>query len=239
MKETVTIWDAATGQPLTALSKRRNTAWTRLAFRPDGRQLGANGIGLDVWDLAAGREAVSLHGHGSLVHDVAFSPDGRRLASASSDHTVKVWDMPTGTDVLTLRGHTVDVRAVAFRPDGHLLASASIDGTVKVWDARPVGPKPDRFFDDETGNLMRVRVLIEEVLPSSEAERQGLQAGDVILAYEGSNVLSAFQFASARKAESKDGGLKPLEVRRDGRVLTVHVGSGQLGVRLSEVPVPE
>ena len=66
---------------------------------------------------------------------MAFSPDGKRLASASQDETVKVWDAATGQETLTLKGHTSGVMSVAFSPDGKRLASASMDGTVKVWDA--------------------------------------------------------------------------------------------------------
>ena len=66
---------------------------------------------------------------------MAFSPDGKRLASASTDRTVKVWDAATGQETLTLKGHTDQVTSVAFSPDGQRLASASDDETVKVWDA--------------------------------------------------------------------------------------------------------
>ena len=66
---------------------------------------------------------------------MAFSPDGKRLASASRDETVKVWDAATGQETLTLKGHTGGVTSVAFSPDGKRLASASEDETVKVWDA--------------------------------------------------------------------------------------------------------
>ncbi|KAF2186301.1 hypothetical protein K469DRAFT_664193 [Zopfia rhizophila CBS 207.26] len=77
----------------------------------------------------------TLKGHSSYVNAVAFSPDGKALASASSDRTVKLWDEGTGAVLQTLEGHSGTVWAVAFSPDGKVLASASSDRTVKLWDA--------------------------------------------------------------------------------------------------------
>jgi WD40 repeat protein len=67
---------------------------------------------------------------------VAFSADGKRLASAGEDKTVKVWDAQTGQEQLTLKGHADRVYSVAFSPDGKRIASASWDMTVKVWEAQ-------------------------------------------------------------------------------------------------------
>jgi len=81
--------------------------------------------------------------HSGGVISVAFSPDGRLLASGSFDRTVKIWDVATGKGVRTLAGHTTLVNSVAFSPDGKLLASSGAsEGTVRVWDLA-------------TGNLVR------------------------------------------------------------------------------------
>ncbi len=74
-------------------------------------------------------------GHFFAVNSVAWSPDGKRIASASDDGTVQVWDALTGGHVFPYRGHTLAVYAVAWSPDGKRIASASDDETVQVWDA--------------------------------------------------------------------------------------------------------
>ncbi|SLM37979.1 g-protein beta wd-40 repeats containing, partial [Lasallia pustulata] len=81
----------------------------------------------------------TLEGHSDQVNSVAFSPDGKQLASGSDDETVRIWDVAMGATLQTLEGHSDQVNSVAFSPDGKQLASGSDDETVRLWDV-PTGP---------------------------------------------------------------------------------------------------
>lgn len=74
-------------------------------------------------------------GHSGRIWDAAYAPDGKRIASASSDRTVQVWDAAGSGTLYTYTGHADSVYAVAWSPDGARVASASFDKTVQVWDA--------------------------------------------------------------------------------------------------------
>ncbi|MEG4005324.1 AAA-like domain-containing protein [Microcoleus sp. Pol1C5] len=83
--------------------------------------------------VSAVKERNHLEGHSNSVNSVALSPDGKTLASASSDNTIKLWHLESQKPIATLTGHSNSVNSVAFSPDGKTLASASSDNTIKLW----------------------------------------------------------------------------------------------------------
>jgi WD40 repeat protein len=156
----IALWDLTTGKPVRELGMKAPHV-RALAFSADGRLLAAGGgynsdaaendnIRVGLWDLATGRPLRTMEGHTGGITAIAFSPDGRRLASCSHDSTVRLWETATGMQVRILRvrddspgvsgpvgtkGLSLGgVLTIAFSPDGKLLATGSADGTVRFWD---------------------------------------------------------------------------------------------------------
>jgi WD40 repeat protein/tRNA A-37 threonylcarbamoyl transferase component Bud32 len=141
----LSVWDARDGRPLQSFSSG-STPFSAVAFSPDGKIL-AGAIGdvddlptsragkVILWDTADWKALRTLLGHDTALASVVFSPDGKQLATASRDQTIKIWNPATGQEIRTLRGHVARISYVRYGPDGRWLASASHDGSVRVWDA--------------------------------------------------------------------------------------------------------
>jgi WD40 repeat protein len=112
-----------------------------------------------LWDAAQNPPlSTTLAGHTNLVNSTTFSPDGRIIASASYDQSIRLWDVRSRSPVATLNGHTETVNTLSFRGQDGLLASGSEDGTVRFWDVaaqQPVGVL-------ETGHTSGVKSLFEK-----------------------------------------------------------------------------
>jgi WD40 repeat protein/serine/threonine protein kinase len=136
------VWDAKTGKerlPFPVKEMIRS-----LVFSTDSKRLASvagdrpgGEWAVKVWEAETAKElkSISLLAQASVVAAVAYNPDGKHLAIASYDGTVKVWEVEAGKAQLTLQGHSGGTSSVAYNADGTRLASAGYDRTVKVWDA--------------------------------------------------------------------------------------------------------
>ena len=112
-------------------------------YSPDGGFLasGSSDYTVRLWDSITGQHKLTVKGHTGPIFSVAYSPNGRTLASGSGqlffgnrDNTVRLWDASTGANRAILIGHTGSVTSLAYSPDGSTLASGSWDDTVRLWD---------------------------------------------------------------------------------------------------------
>jgi WD40 repeat protein len=139
------LWDFTTGREIVTKTIEGLYVNT-IRFSRDAKRVAVvgNRFGLmtgevHVLDTTNAREVWSLRGHTLNVTDADFSPDGRRLVTASADTTVRFWDLGTGQEILKLSGDPL-VTTVRLVSGCRRLIGGSMDRTIRVWDATPLAP---------------------------------------------------------------------------------------------------
>ncbi len=163
--KTIRFWDVETGQTVRVLRTPAGPGAVgdllAGALSPDGKTLAVAG-----WGHVENRERVvgvylialpggglrTLKGHTDAVECLAFSADGKRLASGSQDRTIRIWDVATGECVQTLHGHREAVMSVAFAPARRRLVSVSLDRTGRIWSLEK--GKEEAVLEGHTGMVL-------------------------------------------------------------------------------------
>ncbi|GCE27525.1 hypothetical protein KDA_30090 [Dictyobacter alpinus] len=134
------LWSTADGTLLQTFSPQKNWSVMDVAFDPDtcllaaSAQYGFQQFLIHLWNTSDGRLLCSLQGHTWSVLCLVFSPDGRMLASGSTDKTLRIWDLERKQERYNCVGHLQAIKSIAFAPNGAIVVSGSLDQTLCLWN---------------------------------------------------------------------------------------------------------
>jgi serine/threonine protein kinase/WD40 repeat protein len=184
----VELWSAASNRVIATYSIPEGAGG--FTFSADGQYLLAYGADIRPicgWPVGSTPEKLVLAGHGGGVPAIAFSPEGKRLASAGKDRVVRLWNASSGALLHQSALHDVDIECLAFRPDGSMLATADFAGIIRLWRGgslsplfkvkREAGPgQAWRIVFDATGRFMAAAgvagAVVFELTPNADGSQR-------------------------------------------------------------------
>ena len=142
------VWDTITGDYKALFTEQelsvthRMSVTYRIVLSPDGSTLASGDYEqVHLWDTVTGGRKAAFRTLANSLPVMAFSPDGKTIATQDDGYTIRLWDVATATHKATLQGHTDRVANIAFSPDGRTLASSSWDYTIRLWDTTAAAHK--------------------------------------------------------------------------------------------------
>jgi WD40 repeat protein len=266
------LTDVTTGQQLHTLKVPFSMGVNSVAWSPDGKRLASAQWGMKkamtnpnaadnfsfedmsfsirLWDPQTGTEVSQLAGHNNFVVKLAFSSDGRLLASGSFDSTIKLWDVNTAQELRTLKGHSGGINALDFSPDGKFVVSGSDDGSARLWNVQSGellatlaslnGGKdwlvvtPSGLFDGSPGGwnqiLWRFSPALGDVSPVEIFFNEYFHPGLL------PDVLSGKKLAAAADISQKDRRQPKLSITTDQPAGNVSARTAQVKINIAEAP---
>ncbi len=220
---TITIWDVAAGSLLRTMKDRENQDAVRvLVFSRDGKTLASSvhsRAAITFWDPDTGHLTGAIRGHTEPITGVDFSPDGKHLASASFDFTVRLWDLSQSQEPRALKAKDT-VRSVAFGSDGSYLASAGLDQAVTIWDV--AAGRPIRTLAGHTALIASVAISPDGHRAAAAGDDRSVRIWDVATG------------APIHALEGHTDAVRRLAFSPDGKILAS--ASNDRTIRLWDVP---